>query len=135
MSKKRYLILLFLSLGIAYALLTIFGLIKGYEHKIALSIILSAGVICVLIYPDKPKRRAFLSGAVMAISALLTQAAFYSTYAKNNPEYIDVELSMNLGPVAYTLLFSPLGAVLAGSLTVIFTAITQLAFKLLRSAP
>ena len=119
-------------LGVTYGLLTVFALISGLEHKIALSVLVLIGLI---IGVSKLSRRLFVSFAIgffTALSALATQMLLAGAYFHNNPQYLDVEIPFGLSPVQFTVLFAPIGSFVAGSISMIFAALFGLGIALIR---
>ena len=102
-------------LGVVYALLTVFSLIVGLEHRIALSIIIIVGVTAYLTSTERKLATAFSAGFAVVFVAIWTQIAFHDQYVANYPQYAEVEVPLGLTPITYTMLFSPFGAI-AGSL-------------------
>lgn len=119
-------------LGVTYGLLTVFALISGLEHKIALSGLVLIGLI---IGVSKLSRRLLVSFAIgffTALFALATQMLLAGTYFHNNPQYLDVEIPFGLSPVQFTVLFAPIGSFVAGSISMIFAALFGLGIALIR---
>ncbi len=121
MSKLKPLMLLIGAMaGLTFAGLTIVAAIHGGEHMVGLSMIVGIALLAVVVAPDAPKRNAFASGFLMALVAVLTQAAFLPIYFDNNPSYQLIEIPFGLSARSYIILFAPIGAVVAGVVTAIF---------------
>jgi len=110
-----YTFLLSLS-GLFYAAVTVFGWVHGFEHWVALVLIGGVGKIAALLAPQAPLRNAFAAGFLAALLALMLQAMFMSVYFANNPGYANVEIPLGLSARQYTLLFAPLGGLVAALL-------------------
>ncbi len=118
MSKLKPLMLLVGVLaGLTFAGLTIVAAIHGAEHRVALAMLVGIALLAVFAAPDAPKRNAFASGFLIALVAVLTQAAFLPVYFENNPSYQLVEIPFGLSARSYIMLFAPLGAAVAGAMT------------------
>ena len=107
--------------GVIYGALTIVAWVHGYEQVIALMILISVGVCVACVEQVTPLRHAFIAGFFTAIAALVTQMLFATIYFQNNPGYSDIELPFGLSPQVFTLLFSPLGGLLAACIAVLAT--------------
>ncbi len=112
------LVFLFSLSGVFFAVLTIFAWIHGYEHWFALATIVLVAKFIALMEHDAPIKHGFAAGFFTALFALWTQAAFAPIYLKNNPAYREVEIPFGLDPLTYTILFSPIGGLMAGILAV-----------------
>ena len=113
----RLVILLSLS-GVAFAALTIGAWISGYEHWVALATLVLVAKFAGIIGFEAPIRHGFAAGFLTALLAVLTQAAFAPIYFKNNPTYLEVEIPFGLNPVLFTVLFAPIGGLVAGVIAV-----------------
>jgi len=71
----------------------------------------------------------FVAGFFSGIFALATQMIFADTYFVNNPEYLEVDLPFGLSPIAYTLIFSPIGGLLAGTISAVSALIVSWGLK------
>jgi len=102
--------------GLLYAIVTIFGWVQGFEYWVALLLIGGVGKVAALLAPQAPLRNAFAAGFLAAMLALILQAVFMPVYFDNNPAYAAVEIPFGLSARQYTLLFAPLGGLLAAML-------------------
>ena len=117
MSKIEWRRIFLVSLsGLVFAGLTIFALVQGREHWVALLILIGIATSMAKQVPLAPKRNAFVAGFLTALIAVWTQAAFLPLYFEYNPSYRVLEIPFGLSPQAYTVLFAPIGALLAGIL-------------------
>lgn len=117
MGKIRWKLVLTLALtGVLFGILTIKAWIHGYEGIVAFLFLVGISVFIVLNEYRAPIRNAFIAGFFTAILALITQMTFADTYFANNPEYLEIELPFGLSPVLYTILFAPIGGLVAGGL-------------------
>ncbi len=121
MSKIEWRRIFLVSLsGFVFAGMTIFALLQGQEHWVALLMLFGIATAMAQQVPLAPKRNAFVAGFLTALLAVWTQAAFLPLYFENNPSYRLLEIPFGLSPQAYTVLFAPIGALLAGILAALF---------------
>lgn len=107
-------ILLGVICGAAFAGATIFALIAGYEHIIALLMFAGLGKVTVWTARKAPIKNAFAAGFAAAIVMVLTQAAFLDDYFAHNPDYRDIPIPFGLNPRVYIVMFAPLFGLFAG---------------------
>ncbi len=110
-----YTLLLSIS-GLLYAAVTVFGWVRGFEYWVALVLIGGVGKTAALLAPQAPLRNAFAAGFLAALLALTLQALFMPVYFDNNPGYANVEIPFGLSARQYTLVFAPLGGLVAALL-------------------
>lgn len=123
-------ILVAVTCGAVFAALTIGGLIHGHEHVIGLAMLVGLAIWVGHRYPQVALRNAFAAGAGFAVTALWVQGMFLTLYFQNNPGYQDVPIPFGLGPRAFTLLFSPIGALAAGTFCTLIALPLALAHRL-----
>lgn len=116
MSKKELSVPI--GLGLSYGLLTVYALISGSEHYVlpALLLILVVRRIKLSFADRRIFLRGFVDGALLVLSALWTQVLLMPLYLQNNPDYSNTELPFQLSESLFTLAFSPIGAVISGSI-------------------
>lgn len=68
----------------------------------------------VIMAPQAPVRHAAVAGFLTAWIAVWAQAAFLPLCFDNNPAYRLAEIPFGLSAEAYTALFAPVGAAVAG---------------------
>lgn len=103
-----------LACGSAFGASTIFALIHGAEHYVALACLALIAAIAAFADARRPLLDGFIGGFLFALTALALQAAFLPLYFENNPDYAATELAWGLSPRSFILLFAPLGGLVAG---------------------
>ncbi|WP_420434931.1 hypothetical protein [Hyphobacterium sp.] len=112
--------------GPLFGAATIFALIQGLEHYVALAAILVIGVASAVRTRRAAMWTAFAAGFLAALSAVLLQAIFIDTYFDNNPEYAEIAVPLGFSAAAWTTLFAPVGGLVMGVLCLLVAAIAKL---------
>ena len=116
----RWLLVLSLSsLGAVFGLLSVYSVITGYEQVVATVGLVGIGKIAGFFERDTPIRHGFAAGAGASLSALWTQGILMPLYLDNNPIYKSDSLPFGLSEQAFTFVFSPLGAIVGGTLSLL----------------
>lgn len=118
--------------GLIFAAGTITAAIAGLEYIVALILLGGMGKAALLWAPRAPVRNAFLGGFLLALAAVWTQGLFLDTYFAANPEYRMDEVALGLGPRAWTFLMAPLGALIAGGISVATVLLVRALLALFR---
>lgn len=96
---------------------------------VGLLMLVGIAALALLVAPGAPKRNAFAGGFVVALIAVLTQAAFLPLYFENIPSYQLIEIPFGLSARSYIILFAPLGAVVAGAIAAGFAWVAAIVFR------
>jgi len=130
MFKIRWRLVLLLAMsGVLFGVLTVLACINGHEDIVALLFLLGVGKFTAFFERAQPVWHGFVAGFFSGIFALATQMIFADTYFVNNPEYLEVDLPFGLSPIAYTLIFSPIGGLLAGTISAVSALIVSWGLK------
>lgn len=113
--------------GPLFGAATIFALIQGLEHYVALAVILLIGVGSAVMARRAAMWTAFAAGFLAALSAVTLQAIFIDTYFANNPAYAEIAVPLGFSAAAWTFLLAPVGGLVMGMLCFVVAAIVKLA--------
>ncbi|WP_299322779.1 hypothetical protein [Parasphingopyxis sp.] len=116
--------------GLFYAAGTITAFLAGYEWIVVLILLAGIGKAAALFAPDAPLRNAFLGGFLMALTAVWTQGLFLDAYFAANPAYRVDEVALGLGPQSWTFIMAPLGALVAGGISLAAAALVRVLVKI-----
>ena len=120
--------------GLFFGVATIFAVIHGREHFVALATLATIGAVAAVLAPDAALRIAFASGFLAALIAVWLQGAFLDLYFDNNPDY-----RMDVGPFGlnirlFVFVMSPVGAMIAGGVSALTALFVKFLFTIIGSA-
>lgn len=130
-TDRRWLLVSALT-GLTYGLLTVFALISGLEHRVALTALLGVGAFAGSVRRSRPILIGFVAGFLTTQFALATQILLMDIYFANNPDYLEIEIPLRLTAVQYTLLLAPFGGLVAGLISAFAAILVRAGFHLFK---
>lgn len=106
--------LLIAQMGVLFGVLSLFGLISGYEYYFAFGMIVFSAFLVSRIAQERFFTQGLIQGFLVWLVVILIQGLFIDFYFSNNPEAQEVAKDLPLGARAFTLLAGTAGAFVFG---------------------
>ncbi len=111
------------SAGVAYAALTIYGVIAGWESLIALGMLAVVNGAAAAWLRHRIAAHGLILGFLTGIFAIELQALFLPLYFQHNPTYLAIEIPFGLSARAATALGAPIPSLIAAVISVVMISL------------